>query len=228
MKTSTRSRWQDEYLEYDAPHLRIRQVATLVSGIAPRRMADLGCANGYLRKLCPGVEYTGCDFVDLRSGEEFQFVKCDFNDAPLPSQISNLDLVVCSGILEYIEDVPSFIRQIYSRLAPSGIMIATYFNMNHISRTWDLLLGRTFQVHGDWRGFHSPRSMKHIMETSGFAILNTYAVSHSVRPAPPAEATIARPLELPRSKVWSLWLAHQLIFVCKKKNLTMASIGGER
>jgi hypothetical protein len=59
------SRWKTEGTEYAAPYLRLRQVAALVNELHPESLLDLGCAEGYLRELCPGISYAGVDFVPL-------------------------------------------------------------------------------------------------------------------------------------------------------------------
>ena len=66
----------------------------------------------------------------------FPFYQCDFNREALPADLQELEMIICSGLLEYIEDLPKFVGQLRSRLNVGGHLIATYFNMNHVSRVW--------------------------------------------------------------------------------------------
>ena len=57
------SGWTTAAQRYAIPHLRLRQVAAIVNELKPASMLDIGCSSGFLRTLCPGIAYTGCDFI---------------------------------------------------------------------------------------------------------------------------------------------------------------------
>ena len=209
-------RWSQSVKRYGLPHLRLRQVAALVNELKPKRMLDVGCATGHLRILCPGVEYTGVDFIAPSLPVDFSFRQCNFNREPLPKGLSEFDVVVCSGILEYIDDVPGFLTSLRSALAPGGRLILTYFNMNHISRIGALLRGRSFPVHPDWRGFSSPQHILTLIEKSGFQIDKTVVTNHALREATGVGDTVSAALTLPKAHWWSTLLAHQFLFVARK------------
>lgn len=209
-------RWSQSVQRYGRAHLRLRQVAALVNEVKPKRMLDVGCATGHLRMLCPGVEYNGCDFIAPASPVGFSFYKCNFNQEPLPTGLKNFDVVVCSGILEYIEDASAFLASLRSTLTTEGRLVITYFNMNHISRIWTLIRGRSFPVHPDWRSLYSPREVRALIEKSGFQIIKSVATSHALCTAASVEETVQVPLTLPRTHLGSRLLAHQFIFVLKK------------
>ncbi len=209
-------RWKTEGMEYAAPHLRLRQVAALVNELHPESLLDLGCAQGYLRDLCPGVSYAGVDFVPLAQSGAFPFWLCNFNREPLPVCIENIELMVCSGILEYVDDVPGFLRQIQSRLRPNGHLVATYYNMNHVYRAACLLLGKTFPVHPDWRNFYAPADIAAQFDAAGLSVVRKLATNHSFRRPPTLEQTTTSPLSLPKARPWSTLFAHEFLFVAKK------------
>jgi len=144
--------------------------------------------------------------------------RCNFNREPLPAELAGFDAIVCSGILEYIEDVPSFLETLCSRLSPGGHIIATYFNMNHVSRLWDMLRGRSFAVHPDWRNFYSLRHIPRIVAAAGFRVTATIAMKHSFGRPEAVEDLVSAPTVLPRSRWWSTWFAHQLIMVAQKSS----------
>jgi 2-polyprenyl-3-methyl-5-hydroxy-6-metoxy-1,4-benzoquinol methylase len=213
---TTEQRWTQSVERYGRPHLRLRQVAALVKELEPKRMLDVGCATGHLRMLCPGVEYTGCDFIAQASPVEFSFRQCNFNREPFPAGLNDFDVVVCSGVLEYIDNTSAFLASLRSALTAEGHLVITYFNMNHISRIWRLITGRSFPVHPDWRGFYSPREVRKIIEKSGFQVLKSIATSHALRPAVSVEETVSAPLTFGKTHWGSNLLAHQFIFVAVK------------
>jgi hypothetical protein len=171
------------------------------------------------------LDYVGCDFVAPQKPVTFPFYQCDFNHQQLPVDLRELETVVCSGLLEYIEDLPAFLAQIRSRLTPSGHFIATYLNLNHISRIWALLRGKSFQVRPDWRRFYSPRDFKRLLEHAGFEIVRSVAMNHSLKPAVAVEQTVGLPLHLPRERPWSALLANQVLLVAKCKPVAVPVFG---
>lgn len=209
-------RWSQDVERYGRPHLRLRQVAALVNQLKPKRMVDFGCATGHLQRLCPGVEYVGCDFIAPAHPVGFQFYQCNFNRESLPDGLKDFDVVVCSGILEYLEDVPAFLASIRSVLSANGHLIVTYFNMNHVSRIWRLISGRSFMVHPDWRGLYSPGDVRRLIERSGFKIVKSIATSHALGGAAGVEETVAARLTLRKTHWWSRLFAHQFAFVAIK------------
>ena len=209
------SEWTHLTGRYDVPHLRLRQVAQLVRQLKPARVVDLGCATGHLRNLCPGIEYVGCDFVRPAGALPFPFYQCNFNQDELPADLQELEAIVCSGLLEYIEDLPAFLNQLRARLRPDGKLIVTYFNMNHISRIWALIRGRSFPVRADWRGLYSPSDVARLITAAGFEITETLAMNHSIGTAPGVEETVGTPLTLPRVRPWSRLLSHQFLYVAR-------------
>ena len=209
------SQWARLTGKYDVPHLRLRQVAQLVRQIQPTELVDLGCATGHLQKLCPGIEYVGCDFVRPAGTVSFPFYQCNFNREELPTDLQELDMIVCSGLLEYIEDLPAFLGQLRSRLRPHGNLIVTYFNMNHISRVWALMRGQSFPVRTDWRGLYSPRDISQLISAAGFEIEQTVAMNHALGSSLSVHETVDESLRLPRARPWSRLLSHQFLFVAK-------------
>jgi SAM-dependent methyltransferase len=199
------------------PHLRLRQVAELVRRLKPTSVLDLGCATGHLRNLCPGIEYVGCDFVAPPVPPPFPFYQCDFNREALPADLQELELIVCSGLLEYIEDLPKFVGQLRSRLDVGGYLIATYFNMNHISRVWAMIRGKTFPVRPDWHGFYSPSDLAHTFSDAGFELTDRFAMQHAIGPSPAVCETVDTQLSFHPARAWSTLFAHQFIFVAKAR-----------
>src|SRR5574337_1017412 len=169
MNIKAQKRWTEDVNKYDIQHLRLKQVASIINRLRPSSYFDLGCAKGTLRILTPGIEYIGCDFIS-QANLEFEFIQCDFNTQKLPLRIQDAELISCSGLLEYIEDCSGFLNQIYERIKPGSKFIVTYFNMNHMSRIFALLKGKSFQVHPDWRGFYSYKDIRSKLNSAGFSV----------------------------------------------------------
>ena len=55
MTIESHERWSHAVQGYDAPHLRLRQVAKIIGQLGATKIVDLGCATGHLRQLCPAI-----------------------------------------------------------------------------------------------------------------------------------------------------------------------------
>ena len=163
------ARWECEIAQYDVDHLRLRQVAMILKSLSVESVFDIGCGHGHLGSLLPGVDYSGCDMID-GAGSSFPFTRCNVNRDGLPQQIRGVSAVSCSGLLEYVDDLPQFLRELRARMRSGSWLVVTYLNMNHLSRIFAMAVGRTFDVHPGWRGFYSPRSLGHLLNASGFKL----------------------------------------------------------
>jgi Methyltransferase domain len=216
MRLKTRDRWIKDGSDYSVPHLRLRMIAQLINELRPSSFVDFGCAEGLLRTLTPGIGYIGVDFVPPKVAPDFELHLCDLNAEELPDVLGNVDLVTCSGILEYIDDLYGLLAQLHTRTQLKTKILATYYNMNHISRIWQLLCGRTIYTHPDWRNFLSPRGMRALMRKAGFNIDRMIPVGFSVRGSPRVHEAVSQEIAI-RMNYWgSYLLAHQFIFVLSK------------
>jgi hypothetical protein len=213
MNVTAWRRWSRESQEYSLPHLRLRVVAKLVNEMQPRSYADLGCAEGVLSTLTPGLKYIGIDFVEPNPPPTFEFYQCDFNSQPLPKVLGNVELITCSGILEYIEDLPAFLGGIRDVTRPGTKLILTYVNMNHISRAAALLRNYTFSTHPDWRNFFSPRDLQLELVEAGFDVGRVIPVGVSVSKAPPVKKTVSGTARILPNFKGAYLLAHHFIWI---------------
>jgi hypothetical protein len=141
--------------------------------------------------MTPGIKYVGVDFVRPKAEPGFEFYQCDFNTQALPTALAGVELVTCSGILEYIEDLPGLLAAIRDATRPNTRLIITYSNMNHISRVLRLLRGLTFGVHPDWRNFFSPRDVQRVISEAGFRIERALPVDVAIFAAAVADWRVA-------------------------------------
>lgn len=212
--TEAQARWTGEHLRYDIPHLRLRQVAELVRAKSPRRVLDIGCATGHLRQLLPDIEYVGCDFAAPAQPPNFEFHLCDLNREGLPGHLSGFDVIVCSGILEYLKALQSTIRDIGRRLQPSGSFLCTYFNDEHVLRKLSRLIGHEPYRHPDWMPLLPLSALIDVLRTEGLPVRRTFSSTVGIGPAPAVSATVGRPISLVPVTMWSQSFAHQFVIDC--------------
>ncbi len=211
------NRWKVDVDRYNEPHLRLRIISQIVNDIRPQKVVDLGCARGTLKQLLNSdISYTGVDFISPVEEINFPFYKCDFNAENLPAEIKNSEMVVCSGLIEYIENVPGFIDKIFGVVKKDGYLIASYFNMNHVNRRIQKIKGEKVYFHPDWRGNYSYNKIKAIFKNSGFKIVKTYPMGNSFSHSVPVNSTINDAAVLAKFNWLSPHMAHQFIFVLKK------------
>ena len=212
--TAPRERWQDEHLRYDLPHLRLRQVAALVAAAQPRRVLDIGCATGHLRRLLPGAEYVGCDFAAPPVAPEFEFHQRDLNREGLPRDLGHFDAVVCSGILEYVESPEQLLRDVACCLIPSGKFVCSYFNDRHVLRQATRLLRLQPYRHPDWTDLQPLEALRAQLAAAGLLVRSCHASTFGIGPAPAVGRTVSRPVRLAPLARWAEPFAHQFVLAC--------------
>jgi len=209
-----RARWSGEHLRYDIPHVRLRQVAELVRAGSPKRVLDVGCATGHLRHLLQDVEYVGCDFAAPAQPPDFEFHLCDLNLEGIPVNLVGFDVIVCSGILEYLNALPVTFRDFSRRLRPSGSFVCTYFNDQHVLRGVSRLLRHEPYRHPDWTTLLPLAALHEQLRTAGLPARRTFASTLGIGPAPAVAATIGRRSGLVPVAGWSQPFAHQFVIDC--------------
>jgi SAM-dependent methyltransferase len=125
---------QESYLLY------LMHVATYkysLNFVAGKKVLDYGCGSGYGTALISSTcsEITGVDV----SSEAIAHAKSHFNGSnltymhverievsPMPFPDSSFDVVLSFQVIEHVEDVPAYLRELERVLVPGGvIMIAT-------------------------------------------------------------------------------------------------------
>lgn len=212
------SRWKDAVEVYNVPHLRLRQIARLVDECRPETVLDLGCAKGTLATLLrPDIMYSGADFIEPDTPYPFVFYPCNFNEGGITPSIGSYDVVVCSGLLEYISDLPGFLQQIHDHVSANGFFICSYFNMKHIRRKIQSLSGGTPYRHPDWKNNYSCKALCDLIQQQGFHLEKIHPMSEGWKDSAPVSDTVnEKDLLLPYRRS-SGWLAHQILMVFSKK-----------
>jgi hypothetical protein len=101
---SHKARWSDQQCLEPNWDERTAQLASFIG--AGSRVVDCGAGRKALKRyLPPDCTYTPLDLVDRGEGT----IVCDLNGRELPT-LQGFDVVVFSGVLEYIFDVPRVAR----------------------------------------------------------------------------------------------------------------------
>jgi len=107
---------------------RNKQIAELIP--ANSSVLDLGAGPQTLRGyLSPGCTYQPCDVV--KSSDDV--LLCDFNGGIYPQVERPFDFVVCSGVLEYIRDLSTFLD---ATIALGDCTILTYTPVQNGDTLW--------------------------------------------------------------------------------------------
>lgn len=129
-----RAGWDQETWRYDRAHRRLRAVADVVFAEGGERVLDLGCSTGMLgRLLGPSYQYDGVDIAPSVAidAERFRIRTSSLEDWT-PEDV--WDVVVCSGSLEYVADLPGTLAKIRAALPAGGLAVLTLFNLAHFAR----------------------------------------------------------------------------------------------
>jgi ubiquinone/menaquinone biosynthesis C-methylase UbiE len=143
------------YLTRHAYNIRLRaEIAqAFLKGSQPSSIIDIGCGNGSVSIpfLAPGGELTFFDRSETMLGvarsrvprefvSQVKTIQGDFMTAPL--EAGKYDLVVCLGVLPYVEDGDAFISKLSSLIKPGGGLITDCTNHDHILTRLRVLYGR--------------------------------------------------------------------------------------
>jgi ubiquinone/menaquinone biosynthesis C-methylase UbiE len=119
---------------------RMDIVFDLIAGInagAIKRVLDLGCGSGrYLAQLAPmGFDCYGADISpemleyarDKLRSSSIQWIHADCCNVPMEDQYC--DLIICTGVLEYLDSDTKALREIRRLIKPDGYVIITLPNL---------------------------------------------------------------------------------------------------
>lgn len=171
-----RRAWEKESSHYDVLHRRLRKIVELAEGAGGNRLLDIGCSAGTVgAALSGGWTYHGCDVSEsaVRSARRGWLIPTDLERGIPEFDGQPYDVVVCSGIFEYLEDPVKVLREIRTRLRPDGRLIVSYFNMRHVSRQ----PGQAYR-HPLWRNDYTPSEFRSLLHTAGWDIeLSTWSTA---------------------------------------------------
>jgi SAM-dependent methyltransferase len=188
--TETRTRSSKYYDElwatlgerlHETELMRRNFIRQAIGNYAPKReitILDLGCGRGWLAgDLSNCGRVTGVDFsaetLELarsRFGGRAQFVVAD-PDSPtwgLPPD-AKFDVVVCTEVIEHVQDAESFVCQVRNMLLPGGLLLLTTPNGNVWNDyTRDRRFLHALQPVENWL---TPSRVSQLLRSAGFTIV---------------------------------------------------------
>ena len=135
------------YLKTRNYHVRIRTeiVRELLSKQSAKRILDIGCGDGSisLPLLRPDNNLTLLDISDSMLDRakaripntmvsQVQLMKGEFMNSCLDK--NSYDLIICVGVLAYVDELQSFISKLASHLEPEGTIIIEWTDEKHFIR----------------------------------------------------------------------------------------------
>jgi SAM-dependent methyltransferase len=129
---------------------RRREILRLLRSVPHRELLDVGCGDGelilWLRSVLePGTRFEGADLspeVVEDNAKRLPFARFHALDLEQASLADSFEAVVCTEVVEHLDDRPRALRNLASMVAPGGHLIltcptgklhATEKNFGHIS-----------------------------------------------------------------------------------------------
>ncbi len=110
--------WLNNYIYKESFFERLEYLFSFIDFDKVNSIMDLGCGNQWAKKLLPDrIKYFPIDLYKTNKNT----IVLDFNKGEFLNQ--NVDLALCSGIIEYIYNVENFIQNIKNN---SNYVICSY------------------------------------------------------------------------------------------------------
>lgn len=210
-----RAAWEKESHHYDVLHRRLRTIVDLAEAAGGRRLLDVGCSAGTVgAALSPGWAYHGCDVSEsaVRSASRGWLIAADLEKGIPAFDNGAYDVIVCSGILEYLEAPQKTLSELTRRVTPKGKLVVSYFNMRHVSRR-----GGTAFRHPLWRNDYTPAEFRELLKGAGWTIEATRWSTAGSGTAPDVRDEAAAVRDEPADAAARIDdIGHTLIYVCRR------------
>ena len=109
------------------------------------KVLDVGCGSGWFLELLAKHGFSdiyGCDYKKNLDFEGFNFELVNLNEQDLPFSDGVFDMVICSDVLEHLENPSRCLRNIRRVVEPEGVVYVTIPNCaNILQRLYFLLFG---------------------------------------------------------------------------------------
>lgn len=141
--------WSDRYCDDPEMALRLMRFSeALIGRVSPRgAVLDFGCGAGVIARWLAEQGYTmsGCDISiemvntarSFASNISIHYVACAGGALPYPD--SRFAAVVCSSVMEYVDDLDATLDELHRVLAPGGWLLVTVPDSRHPHRRKEAL-----------------------------------------------------------------------------------------
>jgi SAM-dependent methyltransferase len=156
--------WHFQWLSTRDLKRDLRRILPTLTG----RVLDLGCGSQpYRALLSQASEYVGAD-VEERDGLEARLVPGE----PLPFADATFDAIVCTQVLEHVEDLSQILAEITRVLKPGGTLVASVpFIFQIHGAPHDYRRFTEFGITTALKGYHMEMLSRHGGAGSALAIL---------------------------------------------------------
>lgn len=171
---------ENNFLQRFWHYQKLKNVCDLIDN-NPKDVLDVGCASGWLlsevAKNYPKAQCTGIDVykkaLDYGS-KNYKNLKLIEADAhKLPFSEKSFDLIICTEVLEHVQDPKGVLQEIKRVLKPGGVVIVEMDTNNLLFRLiwfgWTRFKGRV------WKDSHlhqfNQKRIKKIIINSGLSLL---------------------------------------------------------
>lgn len=196
---SIASRWWDRESEFKPLHdinpLRVDYIEKQASGIAGKKILDVGCGGGILAEALAqkGAAVTGIDMADLslkvaqlhlHESELDIDYQLSTVEAFAEDNSARFDIVTCLEMLEHVPDPASIIQSASRMLKPNGILILSTLNRNPKSFAL-AIVGAEYILRMLPRGTHEykkfikPSEMAAVLRANGLRLSDTTGMSYN-------------------------------------------------
>lgn len=139
------------------------------------KIIDVGCGQGELLKHVKALGFEniyGTDYSDFGANDQFEFFQHDSNK-PFPEQYRDFDVILCSEVIEHIENPWAFTRNLRTLGKTGCHLILSTPNPESLLSIMCLIFKGHFVAFGpkDYPAHITPVSIYEI--TNMFALLNT-------------------------------------------------------
>jgi SAM-dependent methyltransferase len=164
----------------------LAELVTEASG----KVVDVGCGGQPYRSLLPAsVEYQGIDIAEAVT--KFGYEAPDtvyFTGTEWPSEAKDADLLLCTEVLEHVQNPANFLQEAYRCLRPGGRLIATV----PFAARWH------FVPFDYWR--FTPSGLKQLLQQAGFRNVRVWARGNALTVACYKAMALFLPLLFPQAK----------------------------
>lgn len=107
-RSVVQEQWEENEYFDEAWKERLKGISNYIRD-SDKAVCDFGCGPMWLKDyLLPDVQYYGVDYAKRDQSTKV----CDLNKGEFPQIHGGVDVSVCSGVIEYIEDVQAFIKKL--------------------------------------------------------------------------------------------------------------------
>ena len=167
------------------------------SGLTGKKIVDVGCGGGLLseRFAKEGADVTAIDLAATAieaAGEHADSagLKIDYRNISVEELLKEgaggtFDVVVCSEVLEHVDDLPGFVADLSALLKPGGVLFFSTINKTLKARFFALfiaedILGLVEQGTHDYKRFIKPSRLMGLLKENSVELEDVKGISFNI------------------------------------------------